>query len=120
MKEQTFTIHNVNNNIDWTKYLIDLDMFLKGKDFKKYNQNHKRETFAYWKIYDEKYQIGLLVYDLRDYPLPSAERKVSIAFECMPLNIDGRCDLCVSKDIELNDFEMMADSFYNVMAEYCY
>jgi len=118
--EAQFALQNVSSSTDWAKYLENLDTFLKEKGFKKYNQNHKREDFAYWKQYDEKYQIGLLIYDWRKCPQHNFYKRVSIAFECMPLGIDGRCDLCVSKDIELHEFEMMADSFYNAMAEYCY
>ena len=118
--EAQFALQNISSSTDCAKYLEDLDNFLKDKGFRKYNQNHKGEDFAYWKQYDEKYQIGLLIYDLRKYPQDDFEKRVSIAFECMPLEIDGRCDLCVSKDIELHEFEMMADSFYNTKAEYCY
>ena len=118
--EAQFALQNVSSSTDWAKYLEDLDNFLKDKGFRKYNQNHKREDLAYWKQYDEKYQIGLLIYDWRKYPQHNFEKRVSIAFECMLLDIDGKCDLCVDKDIELYDFEMMADSFYNAMAEYSY
>jgi len=111
--ESKLYLQNVSINTDWDKYLEYLDSFLKGKGFIKYAQNYKREDFTYWKQYDEKYQIGLLIYDWRKYPQYKLEKKVSISFECMLLGIDERCDLCVSKDIELHEFEMIADSFYN-------
>ena len=117
--EAQFALQNVSSSTDWAKYIDDLDSFLKAKGYRKYNQNHKREDFAYWKQYDKKYQIGLLIYDWRKYPQHNFEKRVSIEFECMLLEIDGRCDLCVSKDIELHEFEIMADSFYNAMSEYC-
>ena len=88
--------------------------------FRKYKQKLKQEDFAYWKKYDDKYQIGLFVYDFTKYGQHNLKNKVSIQFECMPIDIDGRCDLSVSKEIELPEFEKMAKSFYEGMIEYCY
>lgn len=36
----------------------------------------------------------------------------------MLLYIVGRYDLYVSKDIELTEFSMMVESFYNIMLKY--
>jgi hypothetical protein len=113
--EKQFAIHGVST--DWNKYLDELHKYLTGLGFKKYKQNLKREDFAYWKKYDDKYQIGLFVYDFTKYDL---KNKVSIQFECMAINIDGRCDLSVSKEIELPEFEKMAKAFYEAMSKYCY
>ena len=110
-----FTIQN--NTLDWNTYLDELDIYLKERGFEKYKQNLKREDFSYWKKYDDKYQIGLLVYDFRKFNnIPVMQQKVSISYECMPL--DGRCDLTVSMDIELDEFERMSESFYNSMNKY--
>lgn len=89
--EAQFSLQNISSSTDWAKYLEELDSFLRAKGFRKYNQNHRSEDFAYWKEYGEKYQIGLLIYDWRKYPKYIFEKKISIAFECMLLEIDGRC-----------------------------
>lgn len=115
-KENSFFIQNVGLYTDLNKYLNDLDLYLTNKGFKKYNQNIKNEDCAYWKIYNDKYQIGLLVYDFRKYKTINT---ISIQFECMLTNIDCRCDLVVSKSIELHDFEEMAKTFYDAMSKYC-
>lgn len=116
--QKAFAIHNVSSSTDWKQYLEDLHTYLTELGFRKYNQNLKHEDFAYWKKYDDKYQIGLFVYDFTKYDQP--KNKVSIQFECMPIDIDCRCDLSVSKDIELPEFEEMAKTFYEAMIKYCY
>lgn len=82
----------------------------------RYNQNFKKEDFAYWKTFKNEdgeaiYQIGLLFYDFRKY---DAERGISIMFECM-LNVDARTDLSVSDDISLEHFELMSEVFHKAM-----
>ena len=104
---------------NWDVYLNDVHEYLTYRGFKKYNQNHKKEDFAYWRIYDG-YQIGLLIYDWRKYPRHTDYRKVSIQFECTLLDIDSRCDLSVNKEIELAEFEDIARSFHGAMSGYMY
>lgn len=110
-------LHKTNKNTNWDQYLNDIDLFLKSEGFEKYKQNYKREDFAYWKKYDG-YQIGLLIYDFRKYPLHDSNKKIMISFECMMLNLDSRCDLSVSSEISLSDFENMAKTFYNAMIDF--
>ena len=118
MKKE-FAINDFNKDTDWKEYLSELDDYMVNKGFRKYNQNHKRETFAYWKKYKNNYQIGLLVYDWSDLAAHTGGKKVSIQFECMPIGVDCRCDLSVSKDdVELNDFELIAEDFYNAMEKH--
>lgn len=118
--DKEFYIQDVDRNTDWKQYLNELHEYLTELGFRKYIQNHKREDFAYWKIYDNKYQIGLLVYDFTKYGgKHDLNNKVSIQFEAMPIDISGRCDLSVSKEIELPEFEKMAKGFYEAMIEYC-
>lgn len=116
---KAFAIHGVSISTDWNKYLNELHEYLTGLGFRKYNQNHKHEDFAYWKEYNGKYQIGLLVYDFTKYDQHNFKNEVSIQFEAMPMDINGRCDLSVSKEIELPEFEKMAEAFYEAMIEYC-
>lgn len=118
--EKQFAIHGVSSSTDWKQYLDELHQYLTELGFRKYNQNLKREDFAYWKKYDDKYQIGLFVYDFTKYDQHNLKNKVSIQFECMPIDINGRCDLSVSKEIELPEFEKMAKAFYEAMIKYCY
>ena len=114
-----FAIHGGSNVIDWNQYLIELDTYLTELGYRKYTQKLKHEDFAYWKKYDGKYQIGLLIYDWRKYENHDLPIKVTVGFQCMPLDIDCRCDLNVSKDIELGEFEKMAETFYDAMIKYC-
>jgi hypothetical protein len=115
-----FTLQGTSSSTDLKQYLNELDKYLTELGFKKYHQNHKQEDFAYWKKYDDKYQIGLLVYDFTKYDQYNLKKKVRIQFEAMPIDINGRCDLTVSKEIELPEFEKMAKVFYEAMIEYCY
>lgn len=64
------------------------------------------------------YQIGILFYDFRKYAdhAPYANRIV-IMYECMTLGKD-RIDMCVSKNIDLIEFENMAKTFYEAMLQY--
>ena len=79
----TFLINEYNEKTDWSLYLENLDTYMKSIGYSKYKQNFKSEDFAYWKSYNNKYQIGLLVYDWRKFPRYDLEKKVSISFECM-------------------------------------
>lgn len=116
--KKEFAIHGVSSNMDWKQYLDELHQYLTGLGFRKYKQNLKREDFAYWKRYDNKYQIGLFVYDFTKYDQHNLKNKVSIQFECMLIDIDGRCDLSVSKEIQLPEFEKIAKEFYDAMSKY--
>jgi len=117
---KAFAIHGGSRSTDWEQYLDELHTYLTNLGFRKYKQNLKREDFAYWKKYDNKYQIGLFIYDFTKYEPHNLNTKVSIQFGCMLIDINGRCDLSVSKEIELPEFEKMAKTFYEAMSEYCY
>ena len=108
-------LQNVTKNTDWEGYLNNLDAYMKSLGFKKHDQKHKGESFAYWKDYGKKYQIGLLVYDWTGGFVSVDGRKVSIGFECMLLNFNWKCDLSVLKYMELEEFEVMAENFYNAV-----
>lgn len=107
----------------WNEWLANAEHILGQLGYRKYVQNHKREDFAFWKSFEldgEKiYQIGILFYDFRKYmdKDPGANR-IGVQFECIPINIDCRVDLSVSKDISLSEFEEMAKTFYTSMNKY--
>jgi len=113
-----FSIQNTTNISDWDKYLSDLDKYLKGLGFGKYNQTSKGEDYAYWISHGDQYQVGILVYDWRKHLKHTAEKKVSLLFECMLTGISGRCYMVVSKEIELPEFEKMSETFYESMINY--
>lgn len=112
--------HSATN---WDEWLEQTEAKLNELGYRKYNQNHHREDFAYWKAFsreDQKmYQIGLLFYDFRKYKHtdPGANR-IGIQFECMLIDIDCRVDLSVSDDKTLEEFERMSADFYNTMIKY--
>lgn len=110
----------ISMNIDWEDWLSALDKKVTEIGYRKYNQSHKGENFAYWKsFYDDKeeekkiYQIGILVYDFRQYEKAkgSGFYRISTQYECMLIG-DDRIDLIVSKKMPIEDFEVMAKSFY--------
>jgi len=112
-----FTIQ-ASNDTDWDDYLNQLHVYMTDQGFRRYNQSLKREDFAYWKKYGDKYQIGIYVYDFRKFNRPELKTGVSVMFECMLHDINCRCDITVNKDLELHEFEKMAEDFYNTMAKY--
>jgi hypothetical protein len=115
-------IEDVSGSTSWDEWLSETETKLKEIGYRKYIQNHKNEDFCYWKTFkngeDEIYQIGLLFYDFRKYADrdPYANR-IGIMYECKIL-CDHRIDLCVSKNIDLVEFENMAKTFYESMSKY--
>jgi hypothetical protein len=117
-------IAKVSGCTSWDEWLEKTEASLKELGYWKYNQNFKNEDFAYWKSFDinenKAYQVGLFFYDFRKYQnqFNIAER-IGVQFECMFIDIDGRIDLTVSKNITLEQFEIMAQTFYSAMFQYC-
>lgn len=113
---------DINNTTDWDNWLSEYESNLKNLGYVKYVQNHKNEDFCYWKIFkngeDKIYQIGVLFYDFRKYAdrNPMANR-IGTMYECM-LFCDDRIDMCVSKNIDLPEFEKMSHDFYEAMKQY--
>ena len=116
-------ILDISGVTSWDEWLSETETKLKELGYRRYAQNHKREDFCYWKTFkngdDKIYQIGILFYDFRKYshtgdPLTN---RISIMYECMLLSGD-RIDMCVSKDINLNEFETMSKTFYESMSQY--
>jgi hypothetical protein len=102
--------------MNWVKFLEDKDKELKDKGYRKYFQDHKRSDFQYFKTIDKKYQIGIFFYDFRRFDV--FQDIISISYECFLFPEDDRIDLSVSKDITIEEFEKMAESFYLSMKEF--
>lgn len=115
-------IADVSGITSWDEWLSETETKLKELGYRRYVQNHKNEDFCYWKTFkngdDKIYQIGVLFYDFRKYAErdPYANR-TGIMYECMVLGED-RIDMCVSKNIDLVEFENMAKTFYGAMLQY--
>ena len=115
-------ITDVSGSTSWDEWLSETETKLKEIGYKRYVQNHKNEDFCYWKTFkngeDKIYQISILFYDFRKYADrdPYANR-IGIMYECMVLG-DDRIDMCVSKNIDLVEFENMAQTFYKTMSQY--
>ena len=115
-------IADVSGSTSWDEWLSETETKLKELGYIRYVQNHKKEDFCYWKTFkngeDKIYQIGILFYDFRKYADrdPYANR-IGIMYECMVLGED-RIDMCVSKNIDLVEFENMAQTFYGAMSQY--
>jgi hypothetical protein len=117
-------IADVSGSTSWDEWLSETEIKLQEIGYRGYVQNHKNEDFCYWKTFkngqDKIYQIGILFYDFRKYADrdPYANR-IGIMYECMILG-DDRIDMCVSKNIDLFEFEKMAQTFYEAMSQYCH
>jgi len=121
MKE-TLCLAPPTDNPDWDVWLLNLDTEIKQFGYKKYNQNLRKEDFAFFKTFykeEEKiYQIGVLVYDFRKYMhFNSSANYIGIQYECMLIG-DNRIDMSVSKAISLATFEEMALAFYERLNKY--
>ena len=111
-------IVDVNGITSWDEWLFETETKLKEIGYRKYVQNHKNEDFCYWKTFKNGeykiYQIGILFYDFRKY---ADANRIGIMYECRILGKD-RIDMCVSKNIDLVEFENMAQTFYRAMSQY--
>lgn len=109
-------IPNQTDYHDLSEWLSNVEFNLVQSGYRRYVQKLDHEDFAYWKTFYEednkKYQVGLLFYDYRKYisRIPYSN-KISIQYKCILLGGD-RIDLSVSKDIDLPEFESMAEIFY--------
>lgn len=115
-----FKIQDYNKETDWNKYLENLDIYVKSLGYRKYYQKHNNEVFIYWKTFNNKsYQVGLSIYDWRKYPQFDSVEQISIQFRCMPIDINGHCDLTVSQNMEISEFEEMSEIYYNNIKSFC-
>ena len=97
-----------------------VQLSLKEMGYRKYKQSLKNEDFAYWKTF-EGYQVGLFFYDFRKHQNQfNIPERIGVQFECMFTDVDARIDLSVSKDISLEQFEIMAKTFIDAMFQYCH
>ena len=112
-----FMIQDIKGIVDWGKYLEDLDVHVKSKGFEKHNYHFVNGVITYWKKYDNEYQIGVKVYDFRQNTLPDLSTRISVEFQCQLLN--GYSGVLSSGEpMEIEDFEHMANKFYNMMSKY--
>lgn len=94
---------------NWDDWLTYVEQEMKNKRYTKYKQDYRNSTFQFWKTIkrkDEKlYQIGMLVYDYRDF-----YGHIGVQHECI---ISGKgIFLSVSETMKVSDFEKMAKKFY--------
>ena len=113
-------IDSVSECTSWDEWLEKNEASLKELGYRKYKQDVKKEDFAYWKAF-EGYQVGIFFYDFRKYQNQfNVPERIGVQFECMFTDIDARIDLSVSKDISLEQFEIMAKTFIDAMSQYCH
>lgn len=112
---------DIMNCSSWEEWLKKTELYLIGEGYRKFKQSLKKEDFTFWKIFknneEEIYQIGVYFYDFRKF-IHVTPMRIGLSFQCLVLNIDGRIDLEVSKNITLKQFELMSETFYNSMKEY--
>ena len=111
-------ISSVSGFTSWDEWLEKTELSLKELGYRKYTQSLKNEDFAYWKKF-KGYQVGIFFYDFRKYQNNIPE-KISVQSHCMVNDIDSRIDLSVSKDISLDQFEIIAKTFVDAMFQYCH
>ena len=113
-------VDSVSECTSWDEWLEKNEASLKELGYRKYKQDVKKEDFAYWKAF-EGYQVGIFFYDFRKYQNQfNVPERIGVQFECMFTDIDARIDLSVSKDISLEQFEIMAKTFIDAMSQYCH
>jgi len=111
-------VDSVSECTSWDEWLEKNEASLKELGYRKYRQDVKNEDFAYWKAF-EGYQVGIFFYDFRKYQNQfNVPERIGVQFECMFRDIDERIDLSVSKDITLEQFEIMAKTFIDSMYKY--
>ncbi len=108
----------------WDEWLQYVDEELRKKGYSKFISNNELGAdFYYAKTFrdDSKknYQILIKFYDFRQYNITgdSASDRIGVMFICSPI-CDSRIDLEVSKKITVDEFEQMAEHFYNAMKTY--
>lgn len=108
------------NNTDWDLWLSNIETKLKELGYRKYNQKIKSEDFAYWKTM-QGYMVGVFFYDFRKYKHNDPySNRIGLQYECMLINIDGRCDLSISRDdTTIEIFETISKHFYESMISFC-
>ena len=90
------------------------------RNIKKNNEEelNLKQKIAYWKKF-EGYQVGILFYDFRVYRRRfNIPDRISIRFECIFSDIDCSIDLSVSKDVSIEEFEIMAKAFTDTMFKF--
>jgi len=108
---------NKTSETSWDEWLFESETKLKKMGYKKYNQNHKKESFGYSKNF-KTYLINILFYDFRKYAdRGSHANRIGIMYECMLL-CNHRIDMQVSKNIDLLEFEIMSQDFYQAMIKF--
>ena len=111
-------VDSVSEYTSWDEWLEKTEASLTELGYRKYKQDVKNEDFAYWKAF-EGYQVGIFFYDFRKYQNQfNVPERIGVQFECMFTDIDARIDLSVSKDITLEQFEIMAKTFIDSMYKY--
>lgn len=128
MKKIPIIFPSVINNVDkyesWEEWLEKTESALNKREYVKHKQNLKSETFSYWKTFyvNEKkaYQVALLFYDFRkfqkNFNIPD---RIDVQFECIIFDTDDKFELSINKDITIEQFEIMATTFYDAMIQYC-
>lgn len=103
--------------VNWDEWLKNKEEQLTSKGYRKYHQNWKSEDFAYWKTFynnDTKlYMVGVFFYDWRKYPNANLNNnRISVLYECSLILTEDRVDLDISKNIDIEEFEKIAHSFF--------
>lgn len=115
--------YNIDGKVDWDSWLSDFRKNLEQLGYREFNQNHKLEDFSYWKSFYVNnilaYQIAIFFYDFRKYSAKDeSANRIGISFDCvLHRNID-RIDLCVSKDFDVPEFELLASKFHQLVSSH--
>jgi len=103
------------------EWLKSTELRLIENGYTRYNQQYKLSDFQYFKNFQiggrKVYQIGVCFYDFRKFNKEhNTPDKISINFDCLLLNEDGRVDLSISlDDVTLEVFESISLDFYKCM-----
>lgn len=102
----------------WDEWQGQTEGLLKKIGYNRYEQGYKQEDFAYWKTFHNNqtaiYQVGLLFYDFRKF----GNNFFGFSYECHIIEVDAGVRLEISDSITLQQFEKIAQTFYESMSHY--
>lgn len=101
--------------INWDAWLRDFNAEMINRGYRKYNQHIQNEDFSYCKTVKEKYLLAVMVYDFRKFAdRDEKANRIGLQYQVY-LTGNHRIDMIISKRISIDEFEAMAEKFYQAM-----
>lgn len=109
---------HTTTNINWDAWLKDFDTEVKKLGYHVSATRISNEDFCYCKTVKNKYLVVLMIYDFRKFADrdPRANR-IGLQYQAL-VSGNERIDLMTGKKISVEEFEEMAETFYETMKQY--